>query len=140
MDAQGTKLLHRICLEALCLAALLFTPLLRTGTAYGQAHEVSGTVTTAEEDAPLPGVNVLVMGTAIGTITDAEGTYTLTAPSPGDTLLLSFVGFEPAVAPIAGRSVVDVALDEDVSALNEVLVVGYGTQTRSDVTGVVLKL
>ena len=80
------------------------------------------------------------MGTAIGTITDAEGTYTLTAPSPGDTLLLSFVGFEPAVAPIAGRSVVDVALAEDVSALNEVLVVGYGTQTRSDVTGVVLKL
>ena len=135
MNAQDTKLSSRSCLEALHLVPLFFLLLLTAAPAYAQDHELGGTVTAAEEDAPLPGVNVLVKGTTIGTITDADGAYTLAAPSSGDTLVFSFVGFEPAEVAIAGRSVVDVALAEDISALNEVLVVGYGTQTRSDVTG-----
>ena len=135
MNARDTRLPHRIYLKALCLTAFLSTTPLLVGLVHAQDHEVSGTVTSAEEDAPLPGVNVLVKGTAMGTITNADGEYALAAPSPSDTLLFSFVGFEPVEEPIAGRSVVDVALGEDVSALEEVLVVGYGTQTRSDVTG-----
>ena len=100
-------------------------------------HEVSGTVTAMEDGMPLPGVNVVVKGTTIGTATDGDGSYTLVAPSPSDTLVFSFVGFTEQEVPIGGRSVIDVALASDDVALDEVLVVGYGTQRRRDLSGAV---
>ena len=99
-------------------------------------HEVSGTV-ISEEGAPLPGVNVVVKGTTIGTITDADGTYSLEAPEPTDTLVFSFVGFLGQEVPIAGRSTVDVALAEDQVALDEVVVIGYGELSRRQVTSAI---
>ena len=98
-------------------------------------HVVSGTVTSVQEDAPMPGVNVVVKGTTIGTTTDADGRYRLDAPEPTDTLVFSFVGFLSQEVPVAGQSEIDVALAVDNVALDEVVVVGYGAVRKSDLTG-----
>ena len=98
-------------------------------------HEVAGTVTSAEAGTPIPGVNVVVKGTAVGTTTDSDGGYRLDAPSPNDTLVFSFVGFEPEEVLIAGRSEIDVTLREDIEALSEVIVVGYGAANVANLTG-----
>ena len=91
---------------------------------------VSGTVTSVEEGAPLPGVNVVVKGTTIGAVTDGDGNYALEAPTALDTLVFSFVGFLEQEVPIAERDVIDVALAEDLEELDEVVVVGYGEKSR----------
>lgn len=98
-------------------------------------HTVSGTVTSAADGATLPGVNILVTGTTIGTSSDAEGNYTLTVPSADGTLVFSFVGFETQTVPINGRSTIDVSLTSQAVVGEELVVVGYGTQQRRDITG-----
>ena len=100
-------------------------------------HTVQGTVTNASNGTPIPGVNVVVKGSTIGTTTDAEGTYRLRVPSPQDTLAFSFVGFERQVLPIRSRSTVDVAMRTAVLEAEELVVTGYQTQRRADVTGAV---
>jgi TonB-linked SusC/RagA family outer membrane protein len=118
------------------IASLLFVALLWSGqTAGAQDHEVAGTVTDQKEGQSLPGVNIVVKGTNIGTSTDAQGTYALRVPSPQDTLVFSFVGYLTIEVPIEGRSTVDVQLATDVSALEELVVVGYGTQEKTNLTG-----
>src|SRR5690606_12565110 len=97
-------------------------------------HRVTGTVTSAEDGAPLPGVNVVVKNTAIGAATDLTGQFALDAPSLTDTLIFSFVGFEYQEVPIEGRTVVDVVLQPDLEVLDEVVVVGYGEKTRTLLT------
>ncbi|OUJ75656.1 hypothetical protein BXP70_05690 [Hymenobacter crusticola] len=84
----------------------------------------------------LPGVNVVVKGTTNGTQTGGDGSYTLTAPDQG-ILVFSFVGFNPQEVAIAGRTTVNVNLAPDTKTLNEVVVVGYGTQAKSEVTGAI---
>lgn len=111
------------------------TLFLLAGPVHAQ-YQVTGQVIT-DEGTSLPGVNVAVMGTTIGTTTDLEGRYNLNVPSPTDTLVFSFIGFETQEIPIANRSVVDVAMAEDVEALEEVVVVGYGTQRKVNLTGAV---
>ena len=126
--------------EAQVLKALLLLTsfFVITGPVNAQdQHSVSGQVTSADEGTSLPSVNVVVKGTTIGTITDLEGQYTLDVPSPTDTLVFSYIGYEPQEVPIANRSVIDVAMGTDVGLLNEVVVVGYGTQQRVNLTGAV---
>ncbi|SMO48724.1 SusC/RagA family TonB-linked outer membrane protein [Fodinibius sediminis] len=101
----------------------------------GFAQEVSGTVVDAESGETLPGVNVTVKGTTVGVATDGQGTYSLTVPSLNDTLLFSFVGYEIAEIPINGRTTVDVSLESEAIMGEDVVVVGYGTQQKSDLTG-----
>ena len=97
---------------------------------------VSGRV-TGTDGTGLPGVTVLVRGTSIGTSTNAEGTYNLTAPE-GSTLIFSFVGFTTQTAVVtAGGGAVNMTLREDIQKLSEVVVVGYGTQQRGSVTGAI---
>lgn len=108
--------------------------------AQAQDHEVSGTVVGQGNGEPLPGVNVLVEGTSIGTATDAQGQYEINAPSAQDTLVFSFVGYETQTVPISGRAIVDVELGADVSALDEVVVVGYGEQKEATVSGAVSEI
>ncbi|HEY0772264.1 MAG TPA: SusC/RagA family TonB-linked outer membrane protein, partial [Sphingobacteriaceae bacterium] len=95
---------------------------------------VSGVVRD-EEGAVLPGVNVLVKGTTIGAVTDADGAYTLAAPSGESVLVFSFIGYLTQEIAINNRSVVNAQLAADVKTLNEVVVIGYGTQKKSDLTG-----
>ncbi|GAA5521017.1 SusC/RagA family TonB-linked outer membrane protein [Aliifodinibius salicampi] len=98
--------------------------------------EVSGQVTEVETGETIPGVNIVVKGMASrGTSTDGDGNYTLTVPSPQDTLIFSFVGFVTQEVPVNGRSTINVELSSDVQALEDVVVVGYGTQDRQQVTG-----
>jgi len=110
------------------------------GSADARAQQVSGTVRDAQTGDPLPGVNVVVKGTTLGTATDLEGRYSLTVPSLQDTLVFSFVGYVTREEPIAGRSVVDVSLTPTVIRGEEIVVIGYGTQRREDITSAVAKV
>lgn len=98
---------------------------------------VSGTVTDQATGEPLPGATVLVKGTANGTITDIEGKYTLNVFNELAVLTVSFVGYATTEVTVAGRFVVDIGLETDVAALDEVVVIGYGSVKKSDATGAV---
>lgn len=119
---------------------LLLTALVLAGfNLQAQNVTVSGTVTSLEENEPLPGVNVQIKGTTTGTITDVEGNYSVSAPADG-TLVFSYVGFVTEEIPINSRSVVDVTLSPDIHTLGEIVVVGYGTQREEAVTGSVASI
>ena len=105
------------------------------GTAVAQETQVSGKVTGAAGE-PLPGVTVQVRGTTTRTTTDANGRYELTSPSDG-VLLFGLIGYKGAARTIAGRPSIDVALEPAVAVLDPVIVTGYTTQRRADVTGAV---
>lgn len=124
-------------LTGLLMAFMMF--LLGATSAYAQERTVSGTITSGEDGEPLPGVTVLVKGTTAGTITDVDGNYKLGVPDDA-TLSISFVGFKTSEVAVSGRSQVDVSLELDVSQLEEVVVVGYGTQRKSDLTGAISSL
>src|SRR5690554_1416187 len=91
-------------------------------------------VVTDETGEPLPGVTVSVQGTTIGTATDIDGRYALTVPDDSN-LVFSFIGFETLTVPVGDRNVIDVVLSEDMASLEEVVVVGYGTQKKMTLTG-----
>lgn len=95
--------------------------------------QVSGTVTDLVSGEALLGVNILIKGTGDGTITDEDGAYALNAPSDG-TLVLSFVGFKTLEVPIEGRNLIDVLLEPDAAQIDEVIVVGYSSRNRQQVT------
>jgi TonB-linked SusC/RagA family outer membrane protein len=90
-----------------------------------------------ETGQPLPGVNVIVKGTTVGTTTDAEGKYTLEVPDEKSVLVFSFIGYNQQEVVVGNRSQIDVTLTPDITTLSEVIVVGYGTMKKSDVTGAV---
>jgi TonB-dependent starch-binding outer membrane protein SusC len=98
------------------------------------AFSVSGQVVT-ETGEPLPGVNVVEKGLNNGTVTDTEGKYSLLVSDGNATLVFSFIGYANREVAVSGRSVVDVVLTEDIQSLGEVVVIGYGTQKKSDLTG-----
>lgn len=100
----------------------------------GQQFVVSGNI-KGDDGASLPGVNIIEKGTINGAITDIEGNFQLRVSSEDAVLSLSFVGYLQEEVPIEGRSTINVTLYPDIMALGEVVVVGYGTQERSDVTG-----
>ncbi|MGK7393723.1 MAG: SusC/RagA family TonB-linked outer membrane protein [Candidatus Cyclobacteriaceae bacterium M3_2C_046] len=99
-----------------------------------QSVEVSGKVTDADTGEPLPGVNIVVKNTSHGTVTTVEGNYVIEA-STDAILVFSSVGYEPQEITINSRSTLDVELETDVKQLEELVVVGYGTMKREDVTG-----
>lgn len=105
-----------------------------------QQFKVTGTVTDAATGQPLPGVNVTIKGTTIGAITDAQGKYSMTFENKDAILTFSFIGFIIQEVSIAGKAIVDVTLAEQVTGLDEVVVVGYGTQKRANVIGSVTSL
>lgn len=96
---------------------------------------VSGTV--KDGDQALPGVNVVVKGSTKGTSTDADGRYKITVGDPSSVLVFSFIGYSPEEQTVGNRTVIDVAMIPDIQSLQEVVVVGYGTQNRRTVTGAV---
>lgn len=100
---------------------------------------ISGTV-TGTDNAPLPGVSVAVKGTTVGTITDVDGRYSLTAPTGSGALVFSFIGMETKEVPIGSATVYDVTLNQSTVSLDEVVVIGYGEQSRETVTTSISKL
>ena len=85
----------------------------------------------------LPGVNVVVQGTTIGTISDADGGYNISVPDDASILVYSSVGYITQEVNISDRSVIDITLAEDITALEDIVVVGYGSQRKSDLTGAI---
>lgn len=98
---------------------------------------VSGRVTSGDDNTPLPGVNVAVKGTSRGTTTDAEGRWKLSVPDGEVTLVFSSVGFIGQEMALGNRSEINLQLKADDRTLNEVVVVGYGTQKKSQLTGAI---
>jgi len=103
-------------------------------------RSVSGVVTDATDGSPLPGVNVLVKGTNVGTTTDAAGAYKLVVPDDNSVLIFSFIGYITQEVTVNARSTVDVVLKADAKELSEVVVVGYGEVKKTDLTGSVATL
>lgn len=101
-----------------------------------QQKSVSGKVTDSS-GSPLPGVSVVVKGTTIGNITDANGNYSLSNISENATLQFSFVGMKAQEIPVGGKTSINVTLDEDAIGIEEVVAIGYGTKSRATVTGAV---
>lgn len=101
---------------------------------------VSGRVTSQEDNTGIPGVNVIVKGTAMGTVTDVDGRYSLEVQDENSTLVFSYVGLVTQEVSIAGRKIIDVVLAQDNVQLSEVIVVGYGTSRKKDLTGSVARV
>ncbi|MBS0001413.1 MAG: TonB-dependent receptor [Cyclobacteriaceae bacterium] len=102
--------------------------------AFGQDRSVSGKVTTAEDGSPLPGVNVLITGTITGTVTDMSGNYNIDVPREA-SLTFSSVGYLSQTEPVGNRSVINIVLEPDIKQLEEIVVIGYGSVVKSDLTG-----
>ncbi|MFO0507881.1 MAG: carboxypeptidase-like regulatory domain-containing protein [bacterium] len=97
------------------------------------SNAVTGQVTSSDDGIPLPGVNVLVKGTTMGTVTDINGIYTIGIPPSGE-LVFSFIGMKTEQINVGNRNNVDVSLEADVMQLSEVVVVGYGAQYKRELT------
>ena len=109
-------------------------------TALSQSRTISGKVLSAEDGTGLPAVNVILKGTTTGSVTDADGNYRLQVPQDGGTLVYSFIGLLTQEVEIGNQSVIDVRMTADVTELSEVIVVGYGTQIKRDLTGNIAKV
>ncbi|RKD90619.1 TonB-linked SusC/RagA family outer membrane protein [Mangrovibacterium diazotrophicum] len=110
-----------------------------TGESVQQQLTVKGTVTDAS-GAPLPGVTVIVKGSTEGTITDFDGNYTVKDVSSDAILVFSFVGMHAQEIPVAGKSVINVELEEESIGLDEVVAIGYGTVKKSNLTSSISKI
>jgi hypothetical protein len=102
---------------------------------FGQ-RVITGTVRDASRNS-LPGVNVIVVGTTVGVMTDMNGGYRLTVPAGATTLQFSFIGMESQDIVIGNRTTIDVTMRDVAIGLDEVVVVGYGTKVKSTVTGAI---
>ena len=100
---------------------------------------VSGTVTSMEDNEPLPGVSIIIKGTTVGTTTDLDGKYSINA-TEDDVLQFSYIGFISQEIPITNQSQINVQLTADLEQLEEVVVVGYGTSAKKDVTGAIISV
>jgi TonB-linked SusC/RagA family outer membrane protein len=100
------------------------------------AQTVSGLVSDAEANEPLAGVTIMLAGSSTATMTDVDGGYTINVPQNGK-LTFSFVGYTPQTINVNGRKIINVALKEEATELNEVVAIGYGTMKKSDLTGAI---
>jgi TonB-dependent starch-binding outer membrane protein SusC len=112
----------------LCLCSPMFI--------LAQNHIVKGVVKDGDGK-PVAGASVTIKGSTKGTNTASDGTYTISLNSPNDVIEISYVGFKPKTIEVKGRTVIDVSLEELKSQLSDVVVVGYGTQKKSDITGAI---
>jgi len=116
---------------------LRFLFLISPIVAMAQDRIVTGKVTDADTGENIPGVNVIIRGTTVGTSTDAGGSYQLQVPETNSVLVFSFIGYQTFEETIGSQTVFNVQLKSDAKALEEVVVVGYGTQKKSDLTGAI---
>lgn len=108
--------------------------------AQSQVRKIQGTVTTSDTGETLPGATVLLKGTTIGTVTDLDGAYALDVPEGPGVLVFSFVGYEPQEIVLTDQTFINVVLQPSRVSLDEVVVIGYGTVRKSDLTGSVASL
>ncbi len=127
---QNKKKINTLTL--LVLFVCLFLPF----QLMAQEQRVTGTVTGADDNSALPGVSIVVKGTSSGTVTNVDGAYEIEAPSDG-VLVFSFIGMQTQEVPVNGRTEINVALEQELTDIGEVVVVGYGTQKKVNLSGAV---
>ena len=113
---------------------------LQSNTENFQERKVTGTVISGDNEEGLPGVNVVVKGTTTGGITDIEGKYSVTVTDDNASLIFSSVGYVTEEVVVGVQSIIDLTLMPDVTALDEIVVIGYGTQQKRDLTGAVVSV
>lgn len=129
----------RLCFSVnkLCRIAGVAAFLLLIGmNAFAQQSQVRGKITDSQSGEPMAGVNIVVQGTSTGTISEADGSYSIQSAG-NSNLVFSFIGYVTQVLPVSGRTTVDVNLVSEVLGLNEVVVVGYGTVKKATITGAI---
>ncbi|MEW4924878.1 TonB-dependent receptor [Algibacter sp. 2305UL17-15] len=117
------------------LNSLLFFLFLAPAYIFGQTS-LTGTVTEQSTSIPLPGVNVVIKGTSTGTATDFDGNYTIEVNN-GDVIVFSYVGYQSQEITFSGQTTLDVQLTEDAAQLEEIVIIGYGSVKKEDLTGAV---
>ncbi len=128
-DLLQTK---KIGVRCLLLCSMLFFAV----SAWAQDITVQGRVTDQAGNT-IPGANVVIKGTTSGTVTDANGAFTITVPNQDAVLIMSYLGYQPQEIQVGTQTNFNVALSEDITALEELVVVGYGSQKKSDLTGAI---
>ncbi|MFO7847710.1 MAG: SusC/RagA family TonB-linked outer membrane protein [Balneolaceae bacterium] len=129
-----------------CIAFLLIAGLATTDIMAQDRVTITGVVTDAEDETPLPGVSITVpgssdiVGSTVGTTTNMDGEYTIRVPEELNTLRFSFIGYDPQEIEIDGRTEINVELGQDVELLDDVVVVGYGVQDRREITSSVTSI
>ena len=111
--------------------------LLLSGNLAAQDNTITGVVSSLDDQLTIPGVTVLIKGTTIGTTTDMDGVYTLTNVPEGSSIVFSYIGMKTIEIVYEGQMIIDAVMESDISELNEVVVIGYGTVKKKDVTGAV---
>jgi len=114
---------------------LILFAILTVNHGFAQEHSVIGKVVSSSDGSPLIGVNVLIKGAQNGTTTNFDGEFTLSKVSPGNIVVFSYLGFKTLEVQISNQKVLSISLEEDASALDEIVVIGYGTSKKSDLTG-----
>ncbi len=136
--------LRFILIIKIFVLAIIFSPVLSAAKVpVGEGPQqvvVTGKITDSSTGEALPGVSVVVKGTSTGIMTDNNGSYSINVPNPNATIVFSFIGYVSREELVSGRTKIDVALSIELTSLNEVIVVGYGTQKKSDITGTVASL
>jgi TonB-dependent starch-binding outer membrane protein SusC len=118
---------------------IILAPDFLTNEAKPQQHSIKGTVND-ENGNPMPGVNIQAEGTTIGVISDVNGKYSINVPNENAVLIFSFVGYNTEKISTSGKTVLDIKLVSTISSLEEVVVIGYGTMKKSDLTGAVVRV
>lgn len=113
---------------------LISAVILLGGNLYAQ-QAVSGSVTEASTGEPLPGATIILKGTTTGAVTNVDGQYSLNVPNLQDTLVFSFVGYTNLEVPISGRTTINAQMSQSDMLLSEMVVIGYGTVRKEDLTG-----
>jgi TonB-dependent starch-binding outer membrane protein SusC len=124
--------MKQLLLRCFVVMAVLFSQI-----ALAQDKTITGKVTSGDDGSSLPGVSVVVKGTTIGTATDVNGGYRLSVPANATTLVFSYVGYLPKEVSIGNSSIIDAALDADTKMLTEVVVTGYSTENKREITGAI---
>jgi TonB-dependent starch-binding outer membrane protein SusC len=102
-----------------------------------QSRQITGTITASDDASAIPGVNIVIKGTTTGTVSNIDGQYSINVPNNNAVLVFSSVGYTAEEIPVGTQSVINVTLAQDIKTLSELVVVGYGTQKRQDVTGAI---
>ncbi|MBP1669388.1 MAG: TonB-dependent receptor plug, partial [Bacteroidetes bacterium] len=126
---------QRLCIKKRIGAFFLFTIFSSFIAAFGQERTITGNVISADNNETLPGASILIKGTTRGTITDLDGNYSISVQPSDSVLVFSFVGYDTKEIRIGSQSVIDVVLGQESVQLDQVVVIGYGTIKKSDLTG-----
>lgn len=130
---------HSLKISRLFLGLALIVQLITPPDMFCQEvakHKVKGKVTASSDNSAIPGANIIIKGTSLGTVTDVNGNFSMDV-ADNDVLVISYIGYISEEIPVAGTNLIEVKLVEDIAKLDEVVVIGYGTKKRKDVTGAI---